>query len=190
MPKPPAKSNTNNHAPHIVHPAGIVVYTDGACQGNPGPAGLGAVLLYNDQICELSEYLGHGTNNIAELTAILRAIDAALNVIEPAPQTSTVSTPPTPPLAIPVTIYTDSTYAIGILTKDWQAKANTELVAHIRTRLRQLIRHTRVSLKYVRGHSGIPLNEAADQLARQAITNKHNTGWCASTHHASNRAAQ
>ncbi|MDB4976096.1 MAG: Ribonuclease, partial [Myxococcaceae bacterium] len=59
----------SSHAP-------LVAYTDGACSGNPGPAGLGAVLLERGARRELSEYLGIGTNNVAELTAILRALEA------------------------------------------------------------------------------------------------------------------
>jgi ribonuclease HI len=55
----------------------IHVWTDGACTGNPGPAGLGVVVLDGrDRTLEVSEYLGHGTNNIAELTAVLRGLDA------------------------------------------------------------------------------------------------------------------
>src|SRR5262245_17253375 len=54
----------------------IQVWTDGACSGNPGPAGLGVVIIDGKQRTELSEYLGEATNNIAELTAILRGLEA------------------------------------------------------------------------------------------------------------------
>ena len=53
-------------------PNAIVAYTDGACSGNPGPAGLGVIVMDGTTRIELSEYLGTGTNNVAELTAILR----------------------------------------------------------------------------------------------------------------------
>jgi ribonuclease HI len=123
-------------------------YTDGACSGNPGPAGLGVVLLGpRGTAHEAYEYLGTATNNIAELTAILRALEATDG-------------------AGPVTIHTDSQYAIGVLQKGWKAKANTELVARIRA---ALSRRRGVRLVYVPGHAGVPLNERADELARMAI---------------------
>ncbi|HID72643.1 TPA: reverse transcriptase-like protein, partial [Candidatus Micrarchaeota archaeon] len=56
----------------------MVAYTDGASSGNPGPMGLGVVLYKNDfRVEELSEYLGVGTNNMAEYTAIIRALETA-----------------------------------------------------------------------------------------------------------------
>ena len=124
-----------------------VVYTDGACTGNPGPAGLGVVVLADGgRRFERSEYLGHGTNNIAELTAIKRALEMTDG---------------------PAVIHTDSQYAIGVLTKGWKAKANTELIAGIRDLLKQ---RRGIRFVYVRGHAGIPLNERADELARGAIS--------------------
>lgn len=134
-----------------VLPAGaLVAYTDGACSGNPGPAGVGVVLLDSAGkiAVELSEYLGQATNNVAELTAIQRAIEGA-----PAPENHLL-------------IHTDSQYAIGVLTKGWKAKANTTLVAQIRS---LLATRPRAKLIYVPGHSGVPLNERADQLAREAV---------------------
>src|SRR5262249_5260568 len=53
----------------------VIVYTDGACSGNPGPMGIGVVILDRGKRREIGEYLGEGTNNIAELTAIERALD-------------------------------------------------------------------------------------------------------------------
>jgi ribonuclease HI len=53
----------------------LIVYTDGACTGNPGPAGIGIVILDGKERREISEYLGPGTNNIAELMAIVRALE-------------------------------------------------------------------------------------------------------------------
>ncbi len=123
----------------------VIAYTDGACTGNPGPAGLGVVIVAGSDGRELSEYLGQGTNNIAELTAIERALTMV----------------PSGPLAV----HTDSQYAIGVLSKGWKAKANVELVA----RIRALLVGRQVELVYVPGHSGVPLNERADELAREAI---------------------
>jgi ribonuclease HI len=100
-------------------------------------------------ISEGSEYLGEATNNIAELSAIGRALER------------------TPP-GEPVIIYTDSQYAIGVLAKNWKAKANRELIDSIRA----LLRGRAVSFEYVRGHAGIPMNERADELARAAISSR------------------
>lgn len=125
----------------------IVVYCDGACSGNPGPAGLGVVVVDAGRRVELSEYLGLHTNNIAELTAVLRALGEI-------------------PEGRPAMIYTDSQYSIGVLQKGWKAKANVELVAQLRQVLKT---RPAVTLAYVPGHSGVLLNERADQLAREAV---------------------
>jgi len=142
------KADAAAAAPTGPAPGELCVYTDGACTGNPGPAGLGVVVLEEKGRQELSEYLGPGTNNIAELTAIERALDMTHGRAEP------------------VRIHTDSQYAIGVLTKGWKAKANRELIEGIRDKLK--VRH-KIALVYVPGHSGVPLNERADELARLAI---------------------
>ncbi|HRG99601.1 MAG TPA: ribonuclease H [Polyangiaceae bacterium] len=132
----------------------FVAYTDGACSGNPGPAGLGVVVTSPDgERHEASEYLGAATNNIAELTAILRALEAV------APERALV-------------VHTDSQYAIGVLTKGWKAKANVELVA----KTVALVKGRRgLRLVYVPGHAGVPLNERADELARLAVSTRKST---------------
>ena len=129
----------------------VQVWTDGACTGNPGPAGLGVVILDGTERKELSEYLGEGTNNIAELMAILRGLQEVKDRKRP------------------VFVYTDSQYSIGLLTQPWKAKKNIELVAQ----LRELCR-TFPDLHFVKvaGHAGIPLNERVDELARNAITSR------------------
>ncbi|MCA9602090.1 MAG: hypothetical protein KC417_08705, partial [Myxococcales bacterium] len=67
-----------------------------------------------------------------------------------------------------------SNYSIGVLTKSWKARANQEL---IRETKQALLRLKDVELRYVRGHHGIPLNERADELARQAVSTARSTGW-------------
>jgi ribonuclease HI len=134
----------------------IVAYTDGACSGNPGPAGLGVVLIEKGVRRELSEFLGIGTNNIAELTAILRALEGLGRASDP------------------VVVHTDSQYAIGVLTKGWKAKANQQLIADIKERMRNF---PRLRFVYVRGHAGIPLNERCDELARLAVASASSPGW-------------
>lgn len=124
----------------------ISIYTDGACSGNPGPAGSGVVVIQNDIVVhEISQSLGVGTNNIAELTAI----KLALEFLKDYHRTQ-------------VTVYTDSTYSIGILTKTWKAKANVKLVGSIRELMKPF---KRLKLTHVKGHSGHPGNERADLLA-------------------------
>lgn len=143
-----ASAGASAHPATAAPPAGATIaYADGACSGNPGPAGLGVVMLDGPRRVEISEYLGEGTNNIAELTAVLRALDAA----DPAK---------------PLVIRTDSQYTIGVLQKGWKAKANTELIFKLREALR--LRHVRI--EYVPGHAGVLLNERADALAREAVT--------------------
>ncbi len=128
----------------------IIVYTDGACTGNPGPAGLGVVIIDGKERRELSEYLGIGTNNIAELMAIVRALEET-----PAERT--------------VVIHADSSYALGLLGKNWKAKANQEIVE----RMRKLARPFKdLRLVKVAGHAGVPENERADELARMAVNKR------------------
>ncbi len=134
----------------------ILAYADGACSGNPGPAGVGAVALWADQSRELSEYIGEATNNIAELTGILRAVELAHE------------------LGRPLRLYTDSQYSIGVLTKGWKVKANKELVAKVREALEG---HPDIKLFHVRGHQGVRLNEQADELAVRAVQSRESTGW-------------
>ncbi|MFW2387622.1 MAG: ribonuclease HI [Polyangiales bacterium] len=134
----------------------VLVYADGACSGNPGPAGVGAVALWAGEKRELSEYIGQATNNIAELTGILRAAELASE------------------LGRPLRLYTDSKYSIGVLTQGWKAKANKELIAKVRAVLEA---HPDAKLFHVRGHQGIRLNEEADELAVRAVQRKESTGW-------------
>jgi ribonuclease HI len=144
-------ANTRTHAEGT-----LIVYADGACSGNPGPAGLGVVMQDGKQRRELSMFLGEGTNNIAELTAIFEAATA----IDDASR--------------PLRMHTDSKYAIGVLTQNWKAKANVELVQRVK---QALTRFTDLELIYVPGHSGVVLNERADALAVQAVKSGKSTGW-------------
>lgn len=152
----PAPERNGTAAPGAAGPMATVananaihVWTDGACEGNPGPAGLGVVIIDGAERRELSEYLGQGTNNIAELSAILRGLESIADRKRP------------------VVVYSDSQYSIGLLTQNWKAKANKELVEKLRGLTRQF-----VDLRFVKvaAHSGIPLNERVDELARNAIT--------------------
>jgi ribonuclease HI len=124
----------------------IHVYTDGACTGNPGPMGIGVVILEGKRRREMSEFLGTGTNNVAELTAILRGLS---NV----PRDRTVL------------VYSDSSYALGLLGRGWRAKANQDLVAELRAVIAEF---QDLRLVKVAGHAGVAENERCDELARLA----------------------
>jgi ribonuclease HI len=125
-----------------------IAYTDGACSGNPGPSGAGMVVIApGGKIHEGFEYIGEATNNVAELTAVLRGAECI------------------PRDAKSAAVMTDSKYAIGVLTKGWKPKVNQELIA----RIRQVLAGRALHLVYVPGHSGVPMNERADELAREAV---------------------
>jgi len=149
---PTAAASTSNlrEAPKVAADASaIVIHTDGACSGNPGPAGIGVFIDRPEEITELSEYIGSATNNIAELTAILRALeclrdDEADRIIH---------------------LYTDSGWSLGVLVGGWKAKANLELIAAIQALVPKF---PRLELLKVRGHSGMEGNEEADRLATMA----------------------
>jgi ribonuclease HI len=126
----------------------IQVWTDGGAAPNPGPSGAGVVIVDAGKHTEISEFLGEGTNQTAELSAILIGLSK---------------------LAMrdrPVVVYSDSAYSIGLLTQSWKAKANVQLVEKLRAVCREF-----KDLKFVKvaGHSGVPLNERTDQLVGEAI---------------------
>lgn len=126
----------------------IKIYTDGASSGNPGDSGIGILLVYGDKKKEISQYIGKATNNIAELTAIKVALEQLKRD------------------DLPVYIFSDSSYAIGVLTKGWKSKKNRELVFYIRKLMGGF---KNLSFVKVKGHAGIKENEVADFLATSAI---------------------
>ena len=138
-------------------PATIVIHTDGACSGNPGPAGIGVFIERPDgELIEHSEFIGEGTNNIAELTAILRALE----MLKPEEK------------AAHVLLYTDSAWSLGVLVGGWKAKANLELITAIKERMVDM---PDVELLKVRGHAGNSGNEEADALATMAVRRESTT---------------
>ncbi len=128
----------------------IEVYTDGATSGNPGPSGLGVVLRWGPYHREIHQYIGEATNNIAELMAIKVGLEAIKA-----------------PGRMPVRVYTDSQYAIGVLTGQYRARSNIALISDIKS---LMTRFSTLDIVKVKGHAGDPLNERVDELARQAIT--------------------
>jgi ribonuclease HI len=137
----------------------VEIFTDGACSGNPGPGGWGAILRYGQHEKEISGGEAQTTNNRMELLAVIRALQALK----------------TPSTAI---VHSDSRYVLDGLTKwlpRWKANGwktadkkpvkNEDLWRTLET---EAARHA-LTWRWVAGHSGHPENERADALARGAI---------------------
>lgn len=137
-------------------PATIVIHTDGACSGNPGPAGIGIHLVRADEVVEVSEFIGEGTNNVAELTAILRALELVRDDERSGH----------------VILYTDSGWSLGVLVGGWKAKANLALIKKIKDMMELF---GNLELLKVRGHAGQDGNEEADHLATKAVRREEST---------------
>jgi ribonuclease HI len=137
----------------------VDIYTDGACSGNPGPGGWGALLVYVGHEKELSGGSAETTNNRMEMTAAIEALEV---------------------LKWPMTVrlHTDSTYLKNGITEwlnKWQRNgwktANKKPVKNVELwqRLEAAAERHDISWFWVRGHSGHPENERVDELARRAI---------------------
>jgi ribonuclease HI len=140
-------------------PRSVTIYTDGACSGNPGPGGWGAILTWNSHQRELKGGEPHTTNNRMELMAAISALEALK-------RTCTVD------------LHTDSEYLRnGITTwiKGWKRNGwrtgDKKPVKNVDLwqRLDAAIAHHEVRWHWVKGHAGHDMNERADQLAREAI---------------------
>jgi ribonuclease HI len=148
---PPTAATQIREAPSVAPDEHtIVIHTDGACSGNPGPAGVGVHIARPDRITEYSEFIGEGTNNVAELTAILRGIE-----LLDASEADRV-----------IHLYTDSGWSLGVLIGGWKAKKNVALIDKIKARLPEF---PKLELLKVRGHAGAAGNEEADELAVRAV---------------------
>jgi len=122
----------------------VVIFTDGASSGNPGPAGIGVVMRHGEHKKEISKAIGKATNNIAELEAIRAGLAALKNT------------------HLPVRVFTDSAYAQGVLSLGWKAQKNTALVRSVKQLMSQF---KDIELIKVPAHSGIADNERSDALA-------------------------
>jgi ribonuclease HI len=137
----------------------VEVFTDGACSGNPGPGGWGAILRYDGVEKELCGGEGGTTNNRMELMAAIQALEALKR-----PMT--------------VRLYTDSEYVKNGITqwiKGWKTRgwktADRKPVKNVDLwqRLDEAAQRHDIQFHWVRGHSGHPENERADELARRGL---------------------
>lgn len=139
----------------------IYIYTDGACRGNPGPGGWGGILEYREYKKEINGSAPLTTNNIMELTAVIKSLEL-------------IKRPSS------ITITTDSTYVKNGITTwihNWKVKgwrtANKKPVKNkdLWQELDKLSENHTITWKWVRGHTGHIGNERADELANEAIDN-------------------
>lgn len=134
----------------------IQIFTDGACSGNPGPGGFGAILKYNNTVKELSGGEAHTTNNRMELLGVISALSALKEPCE-------------------VTLTTDSKYIVDSITKGWakswknkgwiKSDKKPALNSDLWERLLNLLEIHNVTFVWVKGHAGHPENERCDRLA-------------------------
>ena len=134
----------------------VEIFTDGACSGNPGPGGWGAVLRYNGREKELSGGEKNTTNNRMELTAVIEALNC---LKEPCC----------------VTLTTDSKYVSDAISKGWavswqkngwrKADKKPALNTDLWEKLLALLKIHTVTINWVKGHAGHPENERCDALA-------------------------
>ncbi len=138
----------------------VTIYTDGACSGNPGPGGWGAVLIYNGTEKELSGSLDETTNNVMEITAVLEALKALHEPCE-------------------VDLYSDSAYVVNSFLQGWiynwikngWRTANKEPVKNkeLWEELYELTKIHAVTFHKVKGHADNAYNNRCDELATSAI---------------------
>lgn len=137
----------------------VTIYTDGACSGNPGPGGWGAILIYNSHRKELNGGERQTTNNRMELTAAIKALEALKG-------------------SCSVDLHTDSNYLRGGITgwirqwkrNGWKTAARKPVKnVDLWTRLDEACTRHDIRWHWVKGHAGHPENERADELAREGM---------------------
>ena len=139
----------------------VIIYTDGACSGNPGPGGWGTILMYKNSKKEISGYKEDTTNNVMEITAVIEGLKL---LKEPCK----------------VQIYSDSAYVVNAfnqhwienwIKKNWQnSKKEPVKNKELWLELYALVKQHEVEFIKVKGHSDNEFNNRCDELARNAIT--------------------
>ena len=137
----------------------IEIYTDGACSGNPGPGGWGAILCWNGHEKEFSGGEYETTNNSMEMMAVIKALEALKEPLD-------------------VTLYTDSKYVeqgvkewlAGWKAKNWQTASKKPVKNQdLWQRIDSLVCEHSVEFVWIKGHAGHEMNERVDKLAVSAI---------------------
>lgn len=136
----------------------VIVYTDGACYGNPGPGGWAALITFDGNERMLSGGERETTNNRMELTAALKALQGV-------------------PENTPVTVFTDSEYLhLGITEwlpawkeNNWKRKGGRLLNKDLWQALDKVIAGRKIEWHWLKGHAGNPQNERVDRMARVAL---------------------
>jgi len=142
----------------------VVIYTDGACLGNPGPGGYGVVLLNDNRRKELSGGFRLTTNNRMEIKAVIEGLKALKRKCK-------------------VTLYSDSQYVVNAVMQGWaerwrnngwkRNKKEKAVNPDLWEELLELLSRHEVELKWVRGHVGVEENERADRLAMAAAQGRN-----------------
>ncbi len=141
----------------------VIIYTDGACSGNPGIGGFGVILKFNGNRREISEGFRKTTNNRMELMAVIAGLETLKEKCS-------------------VTLFTDSQYIVNGITRGWarrwrekgwmRNKKEKALNPDLWEKLLKLCEYHQVEIRWVRGHAGDPENERADKLAVEAMRQK------------------
>ncbi|MBQ8505988.1 MAG: ribonuclease HI [Clostridia bacterium] len=142
----------------------VMIYTDGACSGNPGPGGWGAILIYKEKKLELSGYEAHTTNNRMELLAPIEALSRLKEPCE-------------------VDVYSDSAYLTNAFLQNWLGnwvrrgwiKSDKKPVENrdLWERLLEFAKIHKIAWHKVKGHADNPLNNRCDELATGEIKKRH-----------------
>lgn len=141
----------------------VTIYTDGACSGNPGPGGWGAVLIYNSTEKDISGYSEDTTNNRMELQAVIESLSSLKSHCE-------------------IDLYTDSKYVQEGITKwifgwqknGWKNSQKKEVKnCDLWKQLLEVQKPHKIKWHWVKGHADNLYNNRADKLARDAIENYH-----------------
>lgn len=141
----------------------VIIYTDGACSGNPGPGGWGSILMYKGNKKEISGGEKNTTNNIMELTAVIEGLSLLKYPCD-------------------VEVYSDSAYVVNAFNQgwiynwiknNWKTTSGKEPVKNkeIWQKLYELTKIHKVKFNKVKGHSDNEFNNRCDEMARNAIKN-------------------
>jgi len=134
----------------------VILFSDGACSGNPGPGGWGCILRYGAHEREMSGGAPDTTNNRMELTAVIEGLSALKESCE-------------------IEVVSDSKYVVDAIEKGWakswkrngwkKSDKKPALNVDLWEKLLSLLEEHKVTFKWIRGHSGHPENERCDELA-------------------------